>query len=90
MDQQEKLARLAENQMNARRHPPPPAPAVASPAPPLRCEMDAEGAIALYGLAREPIVLTPVQWRHLLDHADEICACIDRTAADPPRIWEDG
>jgi hypothetical protein len=56
----------------------------------LRCERDAEGDVALFGLGREPIVLSPDQWERLLGFGDEIRDFLRRAAQRPDRFWEDG
>jgi len=91
MNQEQKLAQLAAEQMEARRK-----------APPIACsqerhvhlelhwELDAEGAVALFGLSREPIILTPEQWERLFEHCEEIREFLGQHASNPPRFWEDG
>lgn len=91
MNQEQKLAQLAAEQMEARRK-----------TPPARCaqsrrlqldlhwEYDAEGAVALFGLSREPIILTPEQWEVLFEHCEQLRDFIGQSASQPPRFWEDG
>ena len=91
MNQEQKLAALAAAQMHARKDASRP-PATTGQRKPvaLRCELDAEGDVALFGLRRTPIILSPNQWRQLLAFGPQIQQCIDHHAEHPDPVWEDG